>query len=143
MVTRSGHFVLMRSQRLLNNPVFGISGAGLFVFLFGNPEEKNRLQPEILNALCFIDSFLHGQLKNPRHARDRPALIQFLTHEKRENKIVGAQLRLADKISQSRMNAANGEADALIFSQAKGYPVGGSVASFATGRIRSTGPEPT
>jgi hypothetical protein len=89
-------------QRLLNNPVFGISGAGLFVFLFRNPKKKDGLQPEILNALCFIDNFLHGQLKNARHARDRPALFQFLTHEKWENKIVGSQLRLADKISQRR-----------------------------------------
>jgi hypothetical protein len=86
----------------LNNPVFGIGGAGLFVFLFGNPKEKDGLEPEILNALCFIDNLLQGELKNPRHARHRPALLQFLAYEKRQNKIVGAQLCLADKISQGR-----------------------------------------
>jgi hypothetical protein len=84
----------------LNNPVVGISGAGLFVFLFGNPEKKDGLQPEILNTLCFIDNLLQRELKNSWHARDRPALLQFFAYEKRENKIVGAQLCLADKISQ-------------------------------------------
>ncbi len=59
------------SQRFLHNAVFGISGAGLFVFLFGNPEKKDGLQTEILNALCFINNLLQGELKDPRHARDR------------------------------------------------------------------------
>jgi hypothetical protein len=86
----------------LNNPVFGISSGGLFVFLFGNPEKKNGLQPEILSTLCFIDNLPHGKLKNPRHARDRPALLQFFAYEKRKNKVVDAQLCLADKISQGR-----------------------------------------
>jgi hypothetical protein len=97
-----GTFCFDGSQRLLNNPVFGISGAGLFVFLSGNPEKKDGLQPEILNALCFIDNLLEGELKNPWHARNRPAPLQFLAHEKRENKIVGSQLCLADEISQGR-----------------------------------------
>src|SRR4029453_9752152 len=51
------------SQRPLNNPVFGTRGAGLFVFLFRNAEKKDGLQPEILNALCFIDSLLQRELK--------------------------------------------------------------------------------
>jgi hypothetical protein len=55
-----------------------------------------------LNTLCFIDNLLQRELKNPWHARDRPALLQFLAHEKRKNKIVRAQLCLADEISQGR-----------------------------------------
>jgi hypothetical protein len=86
----------------LNNPIFRIRGGGVFVFLFGDPEEKNGLQSKILNALCFIDSVLERELKNPWHARDWTALLQFFAYEKRENKIMDAQLRLADKISQGR-----------------------------------------
>jgi hypothetical protein len=86
----------------LNNPVFGTRGAGLFVFLFRNAEKKDGLQPEILNALCFIDSLLQRELKNARHARDWPAPLQFFAYEKGENKIVEPQLCLADEISQGR-----------------------------------------
>src|SRR5438132_12671341 len=65
-----------------------------------NPENQDRLEAEILRAAHFIGNLLDRQLKNSRHADDRPTFIQFFAYEQRQNKIVDAQLRLADKISQ-------------------------------------------
>jgi hypothetical protein len=58
------------------------------------------LQPEILSAPRFIDNLFHRQLKNSRHACDRPALIQLFTDEQRQNKIVNGQMRLTNEVSQ-------------------------------------------
>jgi hypothetical protein len=68
--------------------------------VFWNPEKKDCLEPEILSAARFIGNLSYGQLKNSRHADDWPTFIQFFAYEQRQNKIVDAQLRLADKISQ-------------------------------------------
>jgi hypothetical protein len=68
--------------------------------VFWNPEKKDCLEPEILSAARFISNLFQGQLKNSRHADDWPTFIQFFAYEQRQNKIVDAQLRLADKISQ-------------------------------------------
>ena len=65
-----------------------------------NPENQDRLEAEILRAAHFIGNLLDRQLKNSRHAGDRPTFIQFFAYEQRQNKIVDAQLRLANEISQ-------------------------------------------
>jgi len=42
----------------LDDPVFGIGAAGLFVFLFWNPEKQDRLEPQFLSSARFIGNFL-------------------------------------------------------------------------------------
>src|SRR5213083_2937407 len=65
-----------------------------------DPEKQDRLEPEVSSTARFIGNLFYRQLKNSRHTANGPALIQFFAYEQRQNKIVDAQLRLADKISQ-------------------------------------------
>src|SRR5207247_5412598 len=95
-------FRLDRSQRLLNDPVFRVSAAGLLIFMLRNSEKQDSLQPEVLNATRFIGNVFHGQLKDSRHAADGSALIQFFADEQRQNKIENGQMRFSDEISQRR-----------------------------------------
>src|SRR6266478_3918133 len=94
-------FRLNSAQRFLNDSIFRISAAGLFVFMFWNSEQQDRLEAEIFSAARFIGNLFYGQLKNSRHTGNGPTFIQFFAYEQRQNKIVDTQLRLADKISQS------------------------------------------
>ncbi len=94
MVTRSGHFDLIV-------PVFCVGAACLLVFFFRNTEKQDRLQPEILSALGFIDNFRQRELKNTWHARDRVSSLHFFAYKKRQDEIMRAQLRLADEVSES------------------------------------------
>src|SRR4051794_9240497 len=66
---------------LLNNPVIGISAAGLLIFIVRDSEENNRLQPAILNLASFISDVAEGQLKDAGHARDRAAFGKLLANE--------------------------------------------------------------
>ena len=86
----------------MNNSIFRVSAGGLFVFLFRNAEKQDSLQPEVLRGAGFIGNLLYRQLKNPGHAGNRPAAIQFFTDKQRKNEIVDAQLCLAYEISQGR-----------------------------------------
>jgi len=86
----------------LDDSVFGVGAAGLFVFLFWDPEKQNRLEPQVLSSARFIGNFLDRQLKNAWQTRDRPALLHFFTYKQRQNKIVNAQMCLAGEISQGR-----------------------------------------
>ena len=77
------------SDRFLNDSVVRVGAARRFVFLFGNPEKENRLQSQVLRRTRLVGNFLYGQLKDSRHAWDRPALLDLFTYKQRQNKIVG------------------------------------------------------
>ena len=102
IATSPGHFDLDRSQRFLDDSIFSVGAAGLFVFLFWNSEKQDGLEPEVLRGARFIGNFLDRKLKNARHARDRPAFIDFFAYKQRQNKIVRAQMGFAHQISQRR-----------------------------------------
>src|SRR5207244_12817930 len=94
--TESSYYDEMRAfcfdglYRLLNDPVFCICTACLFVFFLRNSKKQDRLQAEILGALGVIDNFLQGKLKNARHARDRLPPLQFFAYKKRQDEIIWA-----------------------------------------------------
>jgi len=75
---------------ILNDPVFCVCTACLFVFFLGNSKKQDRLQADILGALGVIDNFLQGKLKNARHARDRLPPLQFFAYKKRQDEIIWA-----------------------------------------------------
>src|SRR5437763_17136340 len=93
-----GTFLFDCAQRFLNDTVLGKSAARLFVLFLGNSKKKNGLKTSILRLLRLIDNFIDSELKNARHARDRTAFVDLFADEKRENKIVGGQIRFANKI---------------------------------------------
>src|SRR2546421_4077988 len=95
-----GTFLFYRAQRFLNDTVFGISATRLFVFFLGNTEKKNGLKAGVLRLPRLIDNFVNGELENARHTRDRAAFVDLFADEKRENEIVGGQIRFANKISE-------------------------------------------
>jgi len=66
-----------------------------------DPEKQNRLEPEVSSTARFVANLFYRQLKNSRHTSNGPAFIQFFAYEQRQNKIMDAQLRFADEISQS------------------------------------------
>ena len=66
-----------------------------------DPEKQDRLEPEVSSTARFIGNLFYRQLKNSRHTANGPAFIQFFAYEQRQNKIMDAQLRFADEISQS------------------------------------------
>jgi hypothetical protein len=86
----------------LDDSVFGVSAAGLFIFLFWNPEKQNGLESHVLSGTRFVGNFLDRQLKHARHAGDWSTLLDFFTYKQRQNKIVNAQMRLAGEVSQRR-----------------------------------------
>src|SRR5215471_11903392 len=90
------------SERFLDHSVFSVSAACLLVFELWNSEKQDRLQPEILGPARFIDDLFHRQLKNSRHTRHRPALLQSLADEQRQNKVVNGQMGLTDQVSKGR-----------------------------------------
>ena len=46
------------AQRFLNDAVFCVRAAGLFVLLVRNPEKKDRLEPQILGAERLVGNLL-------------------------------------------------------------------------------------
>jgi hypothetical protein len=92
---------LDRPNRFLDDAIFSVGPAGLFVFVARNSKEENGLQPKILGAFCLVCYFAGGELENARHAADRLPFAQFLADEKREDEVVDAELRLANKIPDS------------------------------------------
>src|SRR5437868_2118028 len=92
-----GTFLFYRAQGFLNHAVFGVSAARFFVFLLGNTKKENSLETSVLRLARLIDNFVNGELENARHARDRAAFVDLFADEKRENEIVGGQIRFANK----------------------------------------------
>jgi hypothetical protein len=74
----------------------------LLIFVFRNSKEQNGLKPQVLSAARFIGNLFHRQLNDSGHSGYEAAFIQFFAYEQRQNKIMTAQLRFANEISQSR-----------------------------------------
>jgi len=53
-----GTFLLNGAQRFLDDAVFGVGAARLFVFFFGNSKKKNGLESGILRLARLIDNFV-------------------------------------------------------------------------------------
>ena len=51
-------FRLNGSESFLNDSIFRVSAAGVFVLVFWNPEKQDRLEPEILSTARFIGYLL-------------------------------------------------------------------------------------
>ena len=57
-MTKSGHFALIDRDGFLNDSVFCVSAAGLFVLVLWNPKEQDRLEPEVLSTARFLGNLL-------------------------------------------------------------------------------------
>ena len=95
-----GTFLFNFAQRFLNDAVCSISAARLLIFVVGNSEEQDRLQPRVLGGTRLVGNFIDRELKNAGHARDGAAFVDLVAHEKRQNEIVRGQISFANKISQ-------------------------------------------
>src|SRR6476660_795474 len=86
-----GRVLFHLPDRILNNAVFGVSFAGLFIFRFRNPKEKDGLDPRFIGALC--------------DARDLFRRFDFLAYKKRQDEVVSVQIGFANEIANRRSAA--------------------------------------
>ena len=92
-------FLFNRAQCFLNDAIFGIRAACLFIFFVWNSKKQNGLKSGVLRGARLIDDFVDGELKNAGHAFDRAAFVDLVTDEKRENEIVRGEIGFANEIS--------------------------------------------
>lgn len=87
------------ANRILDHAIFGIRGAGLFVFRLRNSKEEHRLHSRFVGALRDSGDFILAVLVNAGHARDLFGALDFLTNEKWQNEIVPAKICFANEIA--------------------------------------------
>src|SRR5437868_855956 len=93
------------SDRLLDNAAFSVSFSGLFIFRFGNPEEKHSLDSRFIRALRDGSDFFPGILADPGHARDFFRGFDFVAGKKRQHEVMSVQIGFANEIA-NRWSAA-------------------------------------
>ena len=94
-----GALCLYRPDSILDDAVGLESGSSFFVFGRGNAEKQHRLKAEVEGTLRLVCDFLGSQLKNSRHAGDSASALQLVANEQRQNEIVRAEFRFANKVS--------------------------------------------
>src|SRR3954451_13761985 len=90
-----GTSLLDVSTGFLDDPVLRVRAARFLILLRWDAKEQNRLQPEIARTCRFGHNIVQRELRNSRHARDRPRVLQFFTNEEGQDKVVCRKLRLA------------------------------------------------
>ena len=93
-------FGLDRADGLLHHAILGVGAGGLLVLFVRDTEEEDGLQSGGAGARGFGGNFVRRKLLDARHAADRAARFDFFVHEKGENKIVRAEIGLADEVAQ-------------------------------------------
>jgi len=104
-----GELFFQKADGALGDAVFGVGLGGVFVLVRGDSEDEHGADAGGVGGAGFDEEFSEVELEDAGHAGDGDAAGDFFGDEKREDKVVRRDNRLAHKSAELRRGAKPAE----------------------------------